>query len=158
MKRSIALLVSMFLVASLSSCAHRKAVEQKVDKNISEVVIEKNETVGDAMRDMVNKSDKLTDDQKKNLLALQEKTHAQNVSLREELEKTKVVLMQTVLEPKMNQKEYSLLRKKINKLEKQRLENGFKAINEIRNIIAPKKNVESREIYKNLINSHLQEI
>ncbi len=156
MKRHLTLLVSLFLVASLTGCAH-KAVEQKVDKNISEVIVQKNVTVGETARDLINKSDKLTEVQKKKLLEVQEKTHAQNVALREELEKTKVVLMQTVLEPKMNQSEFKLLKKKINKLEKQRLENGFKAISEVRNIIEPKKNVESREIYKNLINSHLQE-
>ncbi|MBC7540435.1 MAG: hypothetical protein H7281_16545 [Bacteriovorax sp.] len=157
MKKILTLLAPVFLMVSLSSCAQHKIAEQKVEKEIKEVVIVKTEPAAVTARDFIMKSDKLTDVQKGKLLALQEKTHAQSVSLREEIEKTRVVLIQTVLEPKMNQHEYSILKKKITSLEKKRMENGFKAISEARNIIEPKQIVENREFYKSLIRNHLQE-
>ena len=103
------------------------------------------------------KSDKLTEIQKNSLMELETKTHALNAALKEQIEKAKIVLIQTVLEPKMNQKEYSILKKKIVALEKKRMENGFKAITEARNIIEPKMNAENREMIKAYMFNHLQQ-
>lgn len=158
MKRYLTLLVTVLAIASLTGCAQHKVAEQKVNQEIKETSVSKNGTAAESAHDFIMKSDKLNDVQKKKLLELQEKTHAKSVSLAEQIEKTKMVLMQTVLEPKMNEHEFSILKKKIAKLEKEKMDNGFKAIKEARNIINPKKNVEGREFYKAYLHSHLQEI
>ena len=157
MKRNLKLLVTLFAVTSLSSCAGHRLAEQKIEQEIKEVSIEKNVSIGSTARDTIMKSDKLTEVQKNSLMELETKTHALNVALKEQIEKTKIVLIQTVLEPKMNQKEYSILKKKIVALEKKKMENGFKAITEARNIIEPKMNVENREMIKAYMFNHLQE-
>lgn len=157
MKRYLTLLVTVLALASLTGCAEHKVAEQKVEKEMKEVSIPAKETIAESAHDLIMKSDKLTDVQKKKLLELQEKTHTQSVSLTEQIEKAKMVLIQTVLEPKMNEHEYAILKKKISKLEKERMENGFKAMKEARNIIDPKKNVEGSQFYKAYLHSHLQE-
>ncbi|MDD4973314.1 MAG: hypothetical protein PHY93_03140 [Bacteriovorax sp.] len=161
MKRNLTLLVMVFfitsLVASLSSCAQHQVAEQKVEKEIKEVTINPSESTAVTAREFIMKSDKLTDSQKKKLLELQEKTHALSDALKEEIEKTKIVLIQTVLEPKMNEREFAILKKKISKLEKKRMENGFNAIADARKIIEPRKNIQGREFYQSLLHNHLQE-
>ena len=57
----------------------------------------------------------------------------------------------------MNVHEYSILKKKITILEKKRMEYGFKAIADARDIIEPKTNTEGREVYKSYLYNHLQE-
>ena len=147
----------VLVLASLASCATHKA-EKKVETEIKAVVIEKNVTVAQTAREFILKSDKLDEAKKKQLLELQDKTLAKGNALKEELEKTRMVLVQTVLAPKMSNKEFSILKKKIAKLEKERMENGFKAMTEARNIIDPKKNIENQEFYRAYLHNHLQEL
>jgi hypothetical protein len=158
MKRNFTLLIVPFLIMTLSSCAQHQLAEQKVEKEIKAVTIEKSGVPAPTTRDFITNSDKLTNSQKIKLLELQEKTHAISDALKEEIEKTKIVLIQTVLEPKMNEHEFSILKKKITKLEKKRMENGFSAIAEARKIIEPRKNIQGREFYQSLLHNHLQEV
>ena len=157
MKMNLTLLASIVLLTTLTGCAEHKLAVQKVEKEIKEVVIVKNETSAEMAKNFIMKSDKLSEVQKQKLLQLEEKTHAQNVSLKEEIGKARMVLIQTALEPKMNVHEYSILKKKITILEKKRMENGFKAIADARDIIEPKTNTEGREVYKSYLYNHLQE-
>jgi hypothetical protein len=157
MKKNLTNLATLLLILTLSACAGQKSAEQKVNREIKEVVIPKTETLAESAREFIMKSDKLTEDQKTKLLALQEKMLAENSALREEIEKSRIVLIKTVLEPKMNQREYSLLKKKITKLENTRLSNSFKAVTEARNIISPKKYNEDHEFYKQYFNRSLHE-
>lgn len=150
-------IIAIVLVSTLSGCAAQKLAESKVDKEIKEVIVQENTGAAQSARDFIMKSDKFSQNQKEKLLALQEKNHAQTLALKEEIEKTKMVLMQTVLDPKMNETEFAILKKKITKLEKQKLEAGFKTISEARSIIEPKKNLENKEHYKAFLLNHLQE-
>ena len=145
------------MIASLISCAQHKVAEQKVEREVKEVVITKNETVSETVREFIIKSNSLTEDQKTKLLDLQTKTHAQSLFLKEEIEKSRIVLIQTVLEPKMNEHEYRILKKKITALEKKKLENGFNAISVARNIIEPQKNIDKRNFYNAFMNRQIQE-
>lgn len=158
LKKKIATMLAAFiLIFTFLSCAQQKIVEQKVDRSIKETEVPKNESLAEVARNYITQSDKLTQDQKSKLLAIQEKFLLENQVLREEIEKSRLVLIQTVLEPKMNEKEYSLLKKKITKLENKRVGNSFKAVTEARNIIGPKKEKEDREFYRKIFNSSLRE-
>ena len=157
MKLNLTLLLSAILLTTASGCASQRHAEHKVEKEIKAVVIEKNVTLSETARDSIMKSDKFTDIQKSKLLDLQAKTQAENAILKEDIEKAKIVLIQTALEPKMNKREYSILKKRITTLERKKVENGFKAITEARNIIDPKMTVENRELVKAFMFNHLQE-
>jgi hypothetical protein len=157
MKFNMKLLASLFLVASLSGCAQHKVADQRIEKEVKDMVIPTNKTVAETARDFIMNSNQLTDIQKTRLLDLQMKTQAQSTYLKEEIEKNRIVLIQTVLEPKMNQHKYLLLKKKITVLEKRKLENGFNAITIARNIIEPKDNTDAREFYRTIMSRQLQE-
>ena len=144
----------------LTGCAQQKVAEQKVAQEIKAVVIQPHETVAETAREFIMKSKKLSDSQKNKLITLQEKTHLISAGLLEEIEKTKIVLAQTVLEPKMNVREFSILKKKLTKLEQKRMANSFKAISEARNIINPNfepDHEDERDFNRIFLHNHLQE-
>ncbi len=146
-----------FIVLSLGSCAQHKTAQKKIDKEITEMVILKDESASETAKDFIQRSDKLTTEQKTKLLQLNESTTKLNQSIKEEIEKAKMLLVQTVLEPKMNSYEYAVLKKRITRLEKKKLENSFKAVTEARNIIEPKKNLGRSEFYKAFLHNHILE-
>jgi hypothetical protein len=157
MKKHIKLALPFLLSLALVGCAQQKVSEKKVDKEIKEVVIMENEKASDSAKDLVVRSDKLNEEQKRKLLDLQARTQTEIDSIKAEIEKTKLVLIKTILEPKMNQREYNILRKRISKLEEKRMDKGFKAMTEARNIISPKSDSESREFYRAYMHRHIQE-
>ncbi len=157
MNNHIKFTLPLIVALSLTGCAQQKVSEKKVDKEIKEVVIMENEKASDSTKDLVSKSDKLNEEQKRKLLDLQARTQTDIDSIRSEIEKTKLVLIKTILEPKMNVREYNILRKRITKLEEKRMDKGFKAMTEARNIIAPKSDSESREFYRAYMHRHIQE-
>lgn len=108
-------------------------------------------------KDIIANSKELSQDQKTKLSALQEETMKKVGAIREELEKLKLSLVQTALEPKMDRKAYKTLKKQITKLEKERMELGFKSIDKAREIIDPSTTNQARTFNKAFINTHLIE-
>jgi parvulin-like peptidyl-prolyl isomerase len=108
-------------------------------------------------KDIITNSQELSKDQKDKLLALQEETMKKISEVKAEIEKNKLTLVQTALEPKMDKKMYRDLKKKITKLEKERVELGFKAIDKARDIIDPTATNQARTFNKAFINTHLIE-
>ena len=89
-------------------------------------------------------------------MALEESSHAKHEAIVQEIEKTKVVLIETVLKPKMSKRELAVLKKKLTALDKQRMENGFATLTEVRKIIAPDSNTQDNEVYKAVIENRLR--
>lgn len=108
-------------------------------------------------KDIIANSKELSQEQKDKLAALQEETMKKVSAIKEELEKNKLSLVQVALEPKMDRKAYRDLKKKITKLEKERVEAGFKAIDKARDIIDPSATNKARTFNKAFINTHLIE-
>lgn len=108
-------------------------------------------------KDIIANSKELSQDQKTKLSSLQEETMKKVGAIREELEKLKLSLVQTALEPKMDRKAYKTLKKQITKLEKERMELGFKSIDKAREIIDPSTTNQARTFNKAFINTHLIE-
>lgn len=73
MKFNLLLLASLFIAACFSGCAQHKIAEQKIEKEVKEIVIPKNETAAETTRDFIMNSDKLSAIQKTKLLDLQVK-------------------------------------------------------------------------------------
>lgn len=148
----------MMILISLtfSSCAAQKKANQKIDKEVQAVVIDRDKTPSDVARDYILNSDRLSDSTKTRLLELQRNTKSKSDELTDKIEKTKIILIETVLEQKMSNREFGILKKKIAKLEKERMENGFEALNQARKIISPKGNVEELKFYRPYLHEHLQ--
>ena len=155
MKKNLSLMTVLLAALVASSCAHTNKTEQKLEKEVKEVLAEKTKSISETINDQI-KASNLSADQKTKLLALEEKSHAKHVALIDEIERTKVVLIQTVLAPNMSQKEFKILKNKIRLLEKQRLENGFATAIEARKIIAPTASTQNNEVYKAVIENRLR--
>ncbi|MGZ3787866.1 MAG: hypothetical protein ACXVLQ_05050 [Bacteriovorax sp.] len=154
MKNFIVLMI-LFLASSPTNSAEQKAIEQNATK---ESIGPKKGKLDEVIRDLIARSNTITDNQRRELLELHEKLSADRASLKLEIRKSKVALLRTALVAEMNEHEFSLLKKKIIALEKKRMENGLRSISEIRKIIAPQKNIATREFYKSFLSYHLQEL
>jgi hypothetical protein len=140
-----------FILASsfFLSCATQKIAEKKVENEIRNETVVKQSDVTENARDYILKSKSLSELQKKSLLALQDKTIAESKTLTEEMNKAKLVLIKTIMEPKVNEREVSILSKKIKKLGKKRMDLDYKSFLEARKIIDPLKEVRDREFLYN---------
>lgn len=155
MKKNFSLLATLAVTIIISSCAHNKATEQKIENEIKNVTSPQTKSIAETVKEQIATSN-LSAEQKQKLVELEEKAHAEHLAITDEIERTKVVMIQTVLEPKMNQKEFSILKNKIIALDKKRLANGFKNAAEVRKIIAPSATSEDRLIYKAVIENRLR--
>lgn len=155
MKKNLSLLTTLVAALIISSCAHNKTTQQKVEAEIKEVPASQTKSIAATIKEQITASS-LSAEQKEKLMALEEKAHAEHIALTDELERTKVVMIQTVLEPKMSQKEFNILKNKITTLDKKRLANGFRNAAEVRKIIAPTATSQDRMIYKAVIENRLR--
>lgn len=155
MKKNLSLIAIVATTLIASSCASNKNVENKIDQEIQNVHASEIKSIPQTIKEQITASG-LSVEQKAKLMALEERAHADNVAITEEIEKTKVIFIQTVLAPKMSQREYSVLKKKLTNLDKKRLNNGFKVAAEVREIINPASNTQEREIYKAVIENRLR--
>jgi hypothetical protein len=153
MKKNLTLLTTLAAALIISSCAHNKATEQKVENEIKEVPA--SQTIAGTIKEQIAASS-LSVEQKEKLMALEEKAHAEHAAITDEIERTKIVMIQTILEPKMSQKEFSILKNKLTALDKKRLANGFKNAAEVRKIIAPTATSQDKMIYKAVIENRLR--
>lgn len=157
MKNTMLLPLTILLTVSLAGCAGQHKAEKHIEQEMKAVKVEEKSTPGMTARESIANSTELSADQKAKLLALQEKTSAKINELKLEIEKAKFVLVQTALEPKMDRREYRTLKKKIAKLEKEKMDVGFKAIDQARDIIDPSATNKARTFNKAFINTHLLE-
>ena len=155
MKKNLSLIALFAVTVIVSSCASNKNIEKKIDQEIKDVSASETKSIPRTVKEQINTSP-LTIEQKAKLMALEEKAHAEYVVITEEIEKAKVVLIQTIMEPKMNKREFSIIKKKITQLDKKRLSNGFEVAEEVRKIINPSANIQEKEIYKAVIENRLR--
>lgn len=139
----------MILTVLISACASQKAAVKKVETEISQEPVAKETEVTQNVRDYILNSKTISDQQKTELLTLQDKTSAQATALDEELNKARMILVRTVLQPRVNEREVSILRKKIKKLSRKSMELEYKAFAEARKIIDPMKEARDREFLYN---------
>ena len=154
MKKSLSLIAMMAAALLVSSCARNKTTSEKVEQEVKAVPASMTKSIEHTVKEQIQAST-LSQDKKDKLLALEEKAAAERKEITEEIEKTKVVMIETVLAPKMNEKEFNTLRNKIKALDKKRLDNGFRTLREVRKIIDP-KSAEHQEIYKAVIENRLR--
>lgn len=151
-------LVSVVLLAALVSSCSNNSVQNKVDQEIKAVPATKIASIEKTIQEEIAASN-LSEEQKNALIAIDEKRNKEYWMITEEMEKAKVVLIETALSPKSSDKEINVIKKKIIALDKKRLTNGFKSLEEARKIISPKKaDNNGHEIYKATLQRHLKGI
>lgn len=133
--------ILLFLLFS-SGCAENSIAKKKVEAEIQNVMIQPREDVVVTPRELILNSPDLTSVQKDKLLIIEENNRDKYRKLTDEIEKTKIVMIQTILKPKMNQYEYQVLKKRLLKLDQERIDNGFASIAKVRDIIAPMEQLQ----------------
>jgi hypothetical protein len=131
------------------SCAAQKIAEKNIEKEVQNEKVTIVSDLGDNTKSYIQKSETLTQFQKQSLLILFEKSQIENKNLSEEIAKVKLVYLKTILEPKINEREATILSRKLRKLSKSRLEADFKTFADARKIIDPLKELRDREFLYN---------
>lgn len=98
----------------------------------------------------------LTDAQRIKLSEVMGKTYAQAEKIKMEIGKSKLVLFKTITSPDYNQKDVNILKKKISKLDKDRLELMFKSLDEVQKIIG--RNPETAEYLQKIMHEQMKSL
>lgn len=146
---------TLFLSLLISSCASQKSAKAKIEKEVQSETTVKRSEVTESARDYIEKSNTLSVTQKKDLISLFDRTNDEARKMTEEINKTKSVLIKTILQPYVNETDVSILNKKIKKLSQKRMDLDFKTFNDARKIIDPLKEERDREfLYNSLMMRH----
>lgn len=149
-----ALVCCISLVSLVQSCAGQNTIEKKVENEIKTEPVAKQEDIIEAAREHITKSLNLTDDQKKRLISIQEKSTLEISTLKDEINKTRMVLIKAAFEPSYNAREVEILKKKILKLERKKLRLGLNAFTEARDVIDPRQIRETKALNKVFFNEY----
>lgn len=148
MKRIIIFYISLTSLVFFSSCAN-KEVKKKVEIEIQSTPVENQKELEISTREYIFHSTTLSDLQKKQLLSMYDKTDSEMKNLSDEINKSKLVLIKTILQPSIDEREVGLLRMKIKKLSKKRMTLDLKSFDDARKIIDPLKEIRDREFLYN---------
>lgn len=121
----------------LTGCAENSIAKKRIEAEIQSVQTQPHEVVIITPRELILNSPDLTPTQKEKLLKIEENNRDKYTRITDEIEKTKIVMIQTILKPDMNQQEYKILKKRLLKLDKERIDNGFASITKARDVVAP---------------------
>lgn len=128
------------MMLALTGCASSNVERKKVEAEVQSIQIEPHV---DKARDLIQKSPDLSSTQKEKLFLLEEQNKQNYIKITDEIEKTKIVMIQTILKPQMNNKEFKILKKKLAKLDQQRMDNGFASVAKARDHCSPGTTAEN---------------
>lgn len=138
----------IFLSCVIYSCAGQKAIEKKLETEVKDTPTTKQEDIIDTARQYIANSKNLTEEQKIKLNNIQDKAIADTSTLRDEINKSRVVLIKSAFEPKYNAREVEILKRKILSLERKKIRIGLNAFTEARNVIDPSQLPETKALNK----------
>lgn len=150
------LLISAMLLSLLASCASKNEVRNKIDAVIETTSLQDKDKIHQDIHANLMNSSKFSDSQKKQLMDLYAKFKKEDKRLADEIEKSKIVLVQTILSPNMSALEYNTLRDKIVKLNNERLTKTFSSSEEVRKVINKSNFAESdKQLLEQLYRTHI---
>lgn len=150
------ILLITFCSLIFSACASKKSEQKKeIEQEIQITSMKDKRKVKHDIYQSVLDSELLTADQKEKLIKLSEKSKEEDHALKQEIESAKLVLIQTIVEPKMDQIKYNSIKNKITELTKKRLNLSFINAQEVRKIIN-KSNLseDDRQMYNVIYRTH----
>lgn len=133
MKTTVSLVLLMSL---LVGCASNKAARQEVKEKVSQEQVSGGKEFATKIRSVINSSETLNQDQKQKLHDLLSEVGQKNKALFKESFKLRSVLIQELISGKANSKQVKILKKKIKKMESERLSNGFAAMDKVSDIVS----------------------
>jgi uncharacterized protein HemX len=137
------ILLVLILATSLVSCASHK--KKQIEQEKAQVgSVSSNADMARKTREMLDKSDKLTQQQKDDFMRLHDKVIADVQGINEELRKTKIVMFDNLLNDKYDVKKMELLQSSIRKLMNQKMDVMTRAMVEGKKILG----VNTRDVYK----------
>jgi hypothetical protein len=148
MKKRLELFFCIILSILIYSCAGQKVMEKKLETEIKATPITKQEDIIETAREYIANSNNLSVDQKTKLNAIQEKAIIDTNTLKEEINKSRMILIKSAFLPKYNAREVEILKRKILALERKKIRIGLNAFTEARNVIDPSQLPESKSINK----------
>lgn len=129
------LVVSAMLLSLLVSCASKNEVKNKIETEVQTTSLEDRDKIHHDIHEGIMNSDKLSATQKKQIMDTYSKFKKDDKRIADDIEKSKLVLVQTILNPNMSTLEYNTLKDKIVKLNNERLTKTFSSSEEVRKII-----------------------
>jgi hypothetical protein len=148
MKKHLELIFCIILSLIIYSCAGQKVIEKKLETEIKAAPIAKQEDIIETAREYIASSNNLTVDQKAKLNSIQEKAIIDTSALRDEINKSRMILIKSALLPKYNAREVEIMKRKILSLERKKIRVGLNAFTEARNVIDPSQLSENKSINK----------
>jgi septal ring factor EnvC (AmiA/AmiB activator) len=133
----------------LTACASQHATNEKINNEVKSEPVVKRTQVRASAHEAIMNSKELTTDQKNKLFSLQETTTKELQGIEEQINKTKMVLIKTLMDPKSSSREIAILKKDLRKLSKKQMEVTLNAFDKGRNLIAPLKDQQDREDFFN---------
>lgn len=142
------------LLTIVQSCAGQKTIEKKLESELKVEPVVKQDDIIESAREHISKSANLTEEQKKTLLSIQERSTTEINFLKEEINKARMILIKSAFEPSYNAREVEILKRKILALERKKIRVGLNAFTEARNVIAPEQIRETKALNKVFFNEH----
>lgn len=137
-------LISLLTLLLTISCSHHK--NEHIDEvhllQSSANAAEKNII---STQKYINNCSALNKKQKANLIKFHEKSQSEMSDLEQDLTRTKIVLVKTLLEPKVDTKIAGMVRKEIKRLERVKSDKNMEIYQEAQNFISPIKDIAVRE-------------
>jgi hypothetical protein len=135
---------SLLTLLLIISCSHQR--NDHIDEvhllQSSASVAEKNIIV---TQKYISNCNSLNKNQKANLIKFHEKSQSEMSDLEQDLTRTKLVLVKTLLEPKVDTKIAGMVRKELKRLEKVKSDKTLEIYQEAQNFISPIKDIAVRE-------------
>lgn len=128
-------MISLLVLLTLTGCASKKH-EQALTVQAKESNVNDGKALGQTITDLIQSSESLTAEQKKELETIMMANKQTADTLNEQSFQFRSVLIKSLLSGSYNRKEVGILKKKIKKIEDQKLKNTFDTVEKITNIVA----------------------
>ena len=148
MKKYTNTILCFLILLVIQSCSGQKTIEKKLETEVKTTPLAKQDDIIETARQYIANSKNLTPEQKNKLNNIQDKAITDTASLREEINKSRMVLIKSAFEPSYNAREVEILKRKILKLEKRKIRIGLNAFTEARNVIDPSQLPETKALNK----------
>ncbi len=139
------ILLTMLLLA-LTACASKEA-NRSVDDKLAETPNFHNGDSSQAMIKDIQNSQEISPTQKSQLLSLHEKLESEAAQYRTQLLKLKVVLLETMLNPKASDKEIQTIRNRLVSLDRERMNKMLAGMEQVQHILG-RRTFEDNRVYR----------
>ncbi|MDO9182433.1 MAG: hypothetical protein Q7U04_08490 [Bacteriovorax sp.] len=130
------LILSLILITLIGGCSSNRKVKSEIKQDIAKAPnIKTDDELYTIEEKILSANQSLTTDQKTQINSLVKKMHDQNLSIDNDIMKTKSVLFQALVDNSNNKVKLNYLESQLLKLNKKKVRNSLGAFREARNIL-----------------------